>query len=319
MGTNGLVLGKFYPPHRGHEHLIRFADAYCDTLFVVLGSLASENIPGALRVSWMKEIFPNIEILHLDQELPQYPEEHPYFWALWKKALGDLIPAPLDFVFTSEAYGEALADNLDAAWVSIDAGRETVDISATKIRDNPNLYWDYLADPVKPYYRKRIVICGPESAGKTTLTKRLATHFDTRMVPEYARQYLERKGGEIVFSDMEKIARGQEASQCSLAYHSGPYVFCDTDARATRLWSQALFGKTNAAIEEIANRSDADLYLLCHPDIAFEDDPIRYQPEKRDVFFSDSKCDLVGKNVVEIFGPGEQRFELARQAVLRSM
>ena len=40
---------------------------------------------------------------------------------------------------------------------------------------------------------KRIVLFGPESTGKTTLAKKLAYHFQTNWVPEFAREYLEKK------------------------------------------------------------------------------------------------------------------------------
>ena len=39
---------------------------------------------------------------------------------------------------------------------------------------------------------KRVVICGPESTGKSTLAKELASHFETDFVEEYAREYLQK-------------------------------------------------------------------------------------------------------------------------------
>ena len=37
---------------------------------------------------------------------------------------------------------------------------------------------------------KKIVVVGPESTGKSSLTQALAGHFQTAHVPEYAREYL---------------------------------------------------------------------------------------------------------------------------------
>ncbi len=39
----------------------------------------------------------------------------------------------------------------------------------------------------------KVVINGPESTGKTTLTKQLAEYFNTEYVPEFARNYLQEK------------------------------------------------------------------------------------------------------------------------------
>ena len=39
----------------------------------------------------------------------------------------------------------------------------------------------------------KIVLFGPESTGKTTLAKELASYYKTNWVPEFARDYLQRK------------------------------------------------------------------------------------------------------------------------------
>ena len=56
---------------------------------------------------------------------------------------------------------------------------------------------------------KKIVVIGPESSGKTTLCKDLATYHQTSWIPEYARIYLEENGSNYQYEDLEKIARGQ--------------------------------------------------------------------------------------------------------------
>ena len=39
----------------------------------------------------------------------------------------------------------------------------------------------------------KVVLFGPESTGKSTLAKELASHFETDFVEEYAREYLQKK------------------------------------------------------------------------------------------------------------------------------
>jgi nicotinamide riboside kinase len=42
---------------------------------------------------------------------------------------------------------------------------------------------------------KRVVICGPESTGKSTMTKNLSVHFKTNYVDEFARRVSSKKMG----------------------------------------------------------------------------------------------------------------------------
>ena len=58
----------------------------------------------------------------------------------------------------------------------------------------------------KPYI---ITIVGPESSGKTTLARQLAGEFGCPWVPEYAREYLEGRGGYYNEANLELIAEGQ--------------------------------------------------------------------------------------------------------------
>ena len=41
---------------------------------------------------------------------------------------------------------------------------------------------------------KRIVICGPESTGKTTMINNLSVYFQTNYVDEFARDFLQKNG-----------------------------------------------------------------------------------------------------------------------------
>jgi len=94
----GMFLGKFMPPHLGHLYLGEFAQQYVADLAVVVGTLASEPIPGELRYAWMRELFPNARVIHLTDENPQYPHEHPDFWAIWQASLQRVLPWRPDYV-----------------------------------------------------------------------------------------------------------------------------------------------------------------------------------------------------------------------------
>ena len=55
-GSTGMVLGKFLPPHIGHQYLVDFARNYVDALTVVVGTLKAEPIPGDLSLG--EKVFP---------------------------------------------------------------------------------------------------------------------------------------------------------------------------------------------------------------------------------------------------------------------
>ena len=56
---------------------------------------------------------------------------------------------------------------------------------------------------------KKVVVLGPESTGKTTLTRNLSDHYMTNYVQEYARDFLETKKNHYIEEDLLQIAKGQ--------------------------------------------------------------------------------------------------------------
>lgn len=310
--TTGMLLGKFLPPHLGHVFLGEFAARYADRLTVVVCSLNREPIPGEVRFRWMRELFPFENVVHLTDELPQEPAEHPDFWNLWRTALQRVLPTKPDFVFASEQYGWRLAEELGACFVPVNIARDAVPVSGTAIRTDPATNWPFIPRCVRPYFVKRVCVFGPESTGKTTLCRKLADHFRTAWVPEYARTLLEARVGEVRFEDMEMIVRGQIASEEALARNANRVLFTDTDPLATLIWSDVLFGRISEVVNAAATRA-ADLYLLCAPDVPWVADAVRYLPDGGRAFFERCERELRarGRNYVVIRGSWEERFAAA--------
>lgn len=315
--TTGMLLGKFMPPHLGHVYLGEFAKHYADELTIVVGTLRSEPIPGVLRYRWMRELFPDVRVVHLTDENPQYPEEHPDFWQIWHDSLMRVLPGRPDIVFASEDYGPKLAEVLGASFVPVDVQRAIVPISGTAVREDPWKNWDFLPRCVRPYFLKRVCIFGPESTGKTTLARRLAEQFQTIHVPEYARTLLELQGGELSPADLPRIARGQIASEEALVRNARKLLFCDTDVLTTMIWSEVLYGRCDEWIRQQADRRDYDLYLLLDVDVPWVKDVARYLPDERRSFFDRCRRELeaCGRRFVVISGSWEERFHKACEAV----
>ncbi len=317
----GMVLGKFLPPHLGHLYLGEFARQFVDDLTIVVGTLRAEPIPGQLRFHWMRELFPFDNVVHLDEELPQHPEEHPCFWEFWRDALLRVLPAAPDYVFASESYGEPLARLFGAQFVAVDPARTIVSVSGTAIRANPMTYWNYLPRCVRPYFVRRVCVFGPESTGKTTLAANLARSFDTVWAPEYARVLIESQNGRVESADMERIARGQAASEDALALNANRLLLCDTDLLTTHIWNDVLFQQESPWIRQAADSRDYDLYLLLDVDVPWIDDVVRYRPDDRATFFNRCRLELEtrGRRFVEIRGDWNTRFTMARAAIEQLM
>lgn len=319
MKTRGVIIGKFLPPHRGHQYLIDFGAAYVDELTVMVCSIEREPIPGHLRYQWVRDHFPNVRIVHHDKEIPQEPHEHPDFWRIWKEAILEYVGGPIHHVFASEDYGWKLAEVLGATYIPVDHARSLVPISGTKIRENPMQYWEFILPAARSYFLKRVAILGPESAGKTTLARQLAAHYKTVCVEEYARGLLDFKNGQCDAEDIPLIARGHLASESALALQANRVLFTDTDVLTTTVWSEVLFKDCLEWIRDEARKQCFDLTLLLDCDLPWENDNQRYFPEleKRRSFFDLLKQQLerLGRRYVVIQGQGDERLKRSIEAI----
>lgn len=183
---NGVIIGRFMPPHRGHQYLVEFAHNYVDELYVLVCTLSSEPIPGTLRYQWMRELFPRDTIIHITEEIPEASRGAPNAEAIWARSVQEAVAAPVDHVFASESYGAPLAKALGATFVPVDPAREIFPVSATLIRQDPLTHWHYIPEPVRPYFTRRVCVVTHREALHPA-AKLLANHFKTVFVNDYSR------------------------------------------------------------------------------------------------------------------------------------
>lgn len=275
MGRRGLIVGKFYPPHRGHKYLIEFGRSRVDELTVILCQRPNESPSGELRAAWLREIHPDVKVLLIDDF---EDEQDSQVWA--ENSIRWLGSAP-DVVFSSESYGERFAHFLGCEHVPVDNERQAVPISGTQVRRAPLDCWQFLEPPVRGWYAKRICLIGAESTGKTTLATALADHYQTICVPEYGREYSEQKlaetgGYDFQSDEFAHIASVQCQREDAAARLANKVLICDTDAFATAIWHRRYLGQRSSAVESIvaAHRSP-DLYLLTDVNTPFVQDGTR--------------------------------------------
>ncbi len=324
--TKGFFLGKFLPPHNGHLFVCQEALKHVDKLTVLVCSHDAEPIDGNLRAGWMRACLDQLEfhVVHMHRDIPQEPNDHPDFWRIWEKAIREHHPDPIDIVFGSETYVHELAQVLGAKPIFVDLERKKVPVSGTKVRDASHQFWDHIPLPVRPYFQKRVTLVGPESTGKSTLSQRLAEYFETKVIPEYGRDYDAqfRVGTGWADEDFMKIAEGHISRAAAIAPHAGPIVIEDTNLLQTVVWSQALLQDASPALTtQLDGSAHPDLYLLLSPQMEWVDDGTRYHAllEERQLFHARLKhwLEATGATWVEISGSTwDQRQDEALQAIV---
>lgn len=164
----------------------------------------------------------------------------------------------------------------------------------------------------------KIVLFGPESTGKTTLAKQLAGHYQTKWVPEYAREYLQTKWDKeqktCEQKDLLPIAVGQMALENKLAKQANLILFCDTDLLETKVYSEAYYeGSSDPLLEKYALKNTYELYLLTDIDIPWEKDDLRDRPDSRKEMFSFFHDTLrkYNRNFRILNGTKKERFQKA--------
>jgi len=185
----------------------------------------------------------------------------------------------------------------------------------------------------------KVVVIGPESTGKSTLCEKLAAHYNTIWVEEYAREFLLKSGNAYTHEDLLTIAKGQiqneEKAIQKLATNNqqitpnpkrqtsvglrgltnNKLLFIDTDMYVMKVWSEFVFNACDHFIlNQIAERK-YDCYLLCEPDIDWVKDELREYPdlETRSKLFHHYKDLMVHQhcNWVSINGNYESRLNKA--------
>lgn len=164
----------------------------------------------------------------------------------------------------------------------------------------------------------KVVLFGPECTGKTTLSRQLAAYYDTEYVPEYMREYLQRKWDKTkevcVYDDMLQIAEGQMKLENEIGQKVNTLLFCDTNLLELKVYSEAYY---NGTVPEILNKISLenvyDLYLLTYIDIPWIADDLRDKPHEREEMFLRFKECLDKHNLPYIVIKGDKisRFKKA--------
>ena len=142
-----------------------------------------------------------------------------------------------------------------------------------------------------PFFKVGII--GPESTGKSTLASYLAHRYGGVLVPDSAREYMEKRAcaSAYTYEAVVNIAQ-QQVQQLQNCIHGGltegyrsNVVFFDTELIITKVWFLHKFGKCPDFVEKALHDYPMDVYLLCYPDMEWIPDPVRENPNIREYLF----------------------------------
>lgn len=319
---NSLVLMKAYPPHLGHLYLIDTAIENSEHTHVVISHNKSQTIPGDLRFNCLKEIYKdnkNVTVYNFDDTgLPQHDyecESLDEFYSHWIPKIYELIDE-LDVVFTSEDYGDDFAKYLGVEHFLVDKDRLTYPVSGTAVRTDPFDKWDYIPKQIRPFFVKRIALMGPESVGKSTLTKELANWYQTNFVDEYGRTVYETNGNKVSHQDFIPISLGRQGLEDWNLKTANKLLFCDTEDITTYLFLKMYCDDWTKEedqwfLKTLSEKKNYDLYILLKPDCDAIQDGTRKFLEERQNHYEIIKNELVnrGCHFVEVGGDWKERFD----------
>ncbi|MBP9749916.1 MAG: AAA family ATPase [Candidatus Pacebacteria bacterium] len=314
--NRGLVIGKFYPFHKGHEYLIEMARTQSDQLTVIVCDHVDQTIPGSVRAEWIRQVFPDVHVRTVPDVVAS---DDSVGWARYTVQVLGFVP---ERVFTSEGYGEAYATAMGSTHIMVDHARVQVPISATMIRGDVWKHATHLRPQVRTHFLRRVAIVGAESTGTTTLAQDLAKRFTTVWVPEVGRYYSEGKmfghaKDAWTADELAWIGRAQADLEDALALQAHRVIFADTNPFATELWHERLVGGTNEDARAVSDTRRYDLHIVTDVGIPFVQDGTREGGEARLLMHERFLEELKSRNVPYLLVQGtcDERLRQATRAV----
>ena len=164
----------------------------------------------------------------------------------------------------------------------------------------------------------KVVLFGPQSSGKTTLSRELSKYYNTLWVEEFARKYLQKKWDNekkiCELSDIIPIAEGQIKLENEFSIKSSNLLFCDTDILETKIYSETYFnGFCDPVLEKYAIENKYNLYILTDIDTPWIKDDLRDRPNNRKEMFLAFKESLIKYNrpYIQVSGDLKTRMKIA--------
>lgn len=132
----GFTIGKFAPLHKGHELLIETALKEMDDFYAVIYDTDIINIDVKKRAEWIKKMYPSVHILFAYDSPKQYGLDKESVTIQMNYLSSIIKDIPVTHFYSSELYGEKVAEYLNIENRIVDIERKNVPINAETIRND---------------------------------------------------------------------------------------------------------------------------------------------------------------------------------------
>lgn len=318
----GLTLGKFAPLHRGHQLLIERAMAENDLVIMMIYDCPETTaIPLPVRASWIRSLYPGVEVIEAWDgprevgDAPDLMRRHEDY------ILTALAGRKVDAFYSSEFYGDHVSRALGAEDCRVDPARIAFPVSGSAVREHPFAHRQFIDPLVYRDLVTKVLFLGAPSTGKTTLAERMAEEFGTVWMPEYGREYWEthQVDRRLTQEQLAEIAEGHLEREETMLQEADRFLFVDTDARTTRIFSLYYHGTIHPRLDELAEQASSryDFIFLCGDDIPYDDSWDRSGEVNRAWMQEQIREDLLdrGDQFVELNGSLEERAAKIRETI----
>ena len=141
------------------------------------------------------------------------------------------------------------------------------------------------------------IICfyGPESTGKSTMAKHLATEYKTEFVPEVAKELI--TTNQFTIEDIIKIGQVQTQRIKEKLKTANKFLFCDTDLITTQIYSQKYLGVVPSVLYELEKEIQFYYYFLFDIDVPWVADGLRDLKNERETMMQIFKNELANRRI----------------------
>ncbi len=164
----------------------------------------------------------------------------------------------------------------------------------------------------------KIVLFGPESTGKTTLSEELGKIFNEPVVPEFMREYLQKVWDHekriCEPKDIIPIAEGQMELENRLSKEAEELLISDTNLLELKVYSEAYYeAYCDPKLLKHALNNHYDYYFLTYIDVPWTPDDLRDKPHDREGMFQRFENELKQQKIPYMIlkGTWEQRLQTA--------